>query len=248
MKPDRDLLLDLMAVPFWLALAFVLAGCGGHRETGKALAQADQGIQAGSQLLASPEAKAILSDSRIPEDLRARWAKQIEASLALFDQARVSLAPGIALAGGGEPIQVDTTVEEAVRDPASFIRKAGRQAARAEVEVERLLWWQAVGRTVFELGQVAAGDWLSALLLGSGGAGGLLLTGLTLFRRLARDGQVKRAMVEYSQDVAQAATPEQVEAVKEKHAKRQRKQGIHAAVVAEVEKVKGPSTAEAAPG
>lgn len=193
---------------------------------------AAQGVEGGELILAGPELAAAVNDPRLPDDLRAVIRAQVGLACELFAQARENLAPAVNLLSQGQPVDTGTSAAEAAREPRTFIRAAGRQAGRAEVEAQGLLWWRAAGGALLSLGKEMSGSWMSRALLGVGGAGGLGAIGLYLARLLNLKNRVLVAMAEYARDAeaVDPKKPEELEAVKAKHKKRQVDLGIHPAV------------------
>lgn len=220
-------------------LALFIGGCS-TRETAKSTVMAAQAVEGGELILAGPELAAAVNDPRMPEDLRVVIRAQVGAACELFAQARENIAPAVNLLSDGKPVETGTSAAEAARDPRAFQRLAGRQVGRAEAEVQGLLWWRAVGGAVLSLGKGISGSLLSQTLLGLGGAGGLGAAGLIIARVLAIKNKVTAAMADYASDAAAAdpSKPEELEAVKTKHQKRQIAAGIHGAVAAVIKSSK----------
>lgn len=221
-------------VPVLLVVA-LLAGCGSTRETAKAVVQADQAAEGQQRLLADPKVAEVLA--QLTPEQRAVLERTFRKLATLGNAIRGSLAPAITLLSAGQPVEVETTVEEAVERPETFARKAAVQAGRAQVEAEAYVRWHRWLDIALDFGGEIAGSLLSQLLLGlgitagTGAAGGLVMRA----RKLAR---VARAAIAYGVDASRAFTEEDLKQVQDKHAREQQEQGIHDEIAREVARAK----------
>lgn len=232
--------LDMVCIVLAVICILFLTGCDSTRETAKSTAMASIGVEASEIILTSPEVEQAIADPAIPEATRQAIQKAIGHVLELLAQSRRSMAPAINLLSSGQPIDTGTTAEQAAHEPKAFVSAAARQEGRAEAEVKSLLWWRSAGNFVLQMGGAIGGSLGSQLLLGVGGVGGLAAIGLSIARMLGQKNKVIGAMVDYAKDAADCdpETPEQLEAIKEEHAKRQKAAGIHSQVAAEIERRK----------
>lgn len=226
----------------WIALgaaaflaALLLAGCS-TRETAKATMQADQAIEGAQKRLVGAEVRDTLA-ALTPEQA-AKIDAALQPVLDLLTQGRESLAPALSVLGKGQPIETDTSAQLAAERPHEFIKRAGRQAARAAVEAERLAWWRDVAGVAAAFATQVTGSSLSSGLLGGGGALALLATLLKGGSMLATAHKVQDAMADYAREAAQVAPGPALEQVKERHRKAQEAAGIHAEIVKAVRRVK----------
>ncbi len=221
---------DWPAWPFLLLLAIaalaglsLLTGCS-TRESAKALVQADQAVEGAGAVLTAPAV--VNAVAQLPPDVQQVVTTAIQTSLDLLSSARTSLAPGIAILGQGKPVQVDTTAQQAAAEPKRFIVAAAGQAGRAQQEAEDLAWWRQVGGAVLQVGQAAAGSWLSQALLAAGGLSGVVAIGLKALAVIRTKTQAVQDAVAAGDELAQAS-PDQVAEVKAAHLKRQMANGTH---------------------
>jgi N-acyl-L-homoserine lactone synthetase len=192
---------------YLLILLLVLSGCS-QRENAKAAIQADQAIAGAQRLLETRDDRALAS------------AKDLLAS------ARTSLAPVITELSRGEIIRVDTTVDEAVYSPNTFVRKATMQAARAGVETENNAYYSAL----FESSIM---DMLAAGLAGTGTIGLVVAKLLQVYRR---NQQAIEDQIAYHKDRAAVKSEEDIKAVKKKHIARQTANGTKGIIDAKLYK------------
>ena len=233
-----------------LAALLALAACGCSsraKETGAAAVQAQQASQATAKIAAAPAVHAALAN--LTPEQRAVVEQALRSIVDLSVQASDSLVPVIRRLAVIEPAApVQTTVDMAIEQPAEFVRQAGRQAARAEIETEAAEASARFQVALASWGAEVGGSLLSQGLLG-GGLGGLLLAagGVALKARKAFTtvqagyAQAKAAVedaVAAGVDLAKAKTDEQVEAVKTEHAKRQEANGTRGLIKPLVAKAK----------
>lgn len=216
-------LLLCLALPLLL-----LEGCS-TRETGKSVAMASQGVEAGERILGGDDVTAALNDPRMPVDLRAVIVDRVGEACDLFAQARENLAPAVNLLGEGKPVDTGFTVEQIAEEPQRFIKAAGQQVVRAETEVRGVLWWKAVVGALVNYGSAVAQSGLAQLGLALGGASGVGAIALAIGRVISIKNKVQMAMAAYADDAAACnpAEPKELEAVREQHRARQQAMGIH---------------------
>lgn len=184
-----------------ILLALVLVGCS-HRENAKAAIQTQQAIVASQQILRTHA-------SELPKEFYDHLST-------LLTSANTSIEPVIADLSADENIKVDTTVDEAINSPKTFERKAIKQAARAGIESENNAAWSSM---------LPSEDILSMLMLALTGTGGAGLVVAKLLQVYKRSRDALEDQVAYTKDRVAAKTPEEVDAIKEKHAARQTKRG-----------------------
>jgi hypothetical protein len=151
----------------------------------------------------------------------------------LADAGSVAMAPVVDYLSDGERIGVDTTPESAIEDPNGFALKAAIQSGKAQQEVATIRAWKQ-----------AAGDWTSLLAAGLAGSGGLGLVAAKILTTINRYKNGLKDAIHYGKAVQEAETDDDVQKIKEEHAKRQElngtKQVIDKAII-EVKNVKKPS-------
>lgn len=217
--------------PTLLIALLMLAAC--TPQTARAQKQADQALEGTQRILRSFEG--YYSDLS-PEQAESFKALVIQTDK-LVTSARRSLAPALKLLARNKPIEVDTTVEEAVDSTDTFVQKAMVQAVRAEVEVERVLTWQTTIK-----------NWVyqntSLLTLGFGTGGiGLLLS--SIFAKLVqvhlRDKKVQESLASGSVLLSKATSVGEEELLKEALEAEQKRAGIHSHIVKTLDKAKHAS-------
>ncbi|NRA40486.1 MAG: hypothetical protein HRU15_20245 [Planctomycetes bacterium] len=216
---------------------FLFVGCS-TRENAVSLKMADQSIEASIATLHAPELIAVLDgiEDHATSDVLNKQLTQVGKYLV---QARDNIASPLNILADGKPIDMETSVSQALLQPELFLNLASKQATRAEIEAETFLSWNSTidGFVGYIKGE--QGFWAQLLMLlgmGSGTAGGLALVAQTL---------IKRAKVTYAEQafVAEAAaTPHgQLSQVKARHKSIQKSQGIHGAIVKRIENKKAPT-------
>jgi hypothetical protein len=213
-----------------MALALVvLAGCGSTRENARAVVQAQQATEASVRILTAREVADALAKLS-PED-RAKIEAPIRAALALLRSAHQSLSAPAALLGQGQPVDVPTSVEQAVAAPEAFVAAAAVQSGRAEVEAQARLadaaFWRGL---VTAVGGASWEDLLASVLKATpfaAPAAGLLVF---LQRARAQAAKLRDAVAEGARltDAVEKREPaEKVAECKTRARKAQERAGVH---------------------
>lgn len=165
---------------FWTLLLVFATGCA-RMETAKSVSAADVLLASAQDALSTPA-----------EDP----APSINRAVVLIAQARRNLAPAVPMLAEGQPVDPGISQELVLRDQASALAQAQKQAGRAEVEVEQArFWWQAKDVVVRTVGAITGGDWLATLLAALGGAGGVGAIALKLIMSAKSQVAVARKAV-----------------------------------------------------
>ena len=217
-----------------LVALLLLSGCAAERESAKALLQADQAAN-GTQVQMTAIWAAIPPETQ--KVIKDKW----DSMTLLVGQIRDSIAPAARYLSGGQALQVDTTTEEAVLNTPQFVKKATKQAVRAQVEVDAVGYWLQLGSGL--LNTVMEGGWLNGMtmLLTGGGGVGLMLAGWAkTYLTTKLQAKALKDKAEEADDLADAPDDAAVVKVRAKHAHKQAVNGT-AGVIA---KVAGPVPAQ----
>jgi hypothetical protein len=212
-------------------LCLAVAAC--TPQTARAQKQADQALEATQKLLRDFQA---YYGELTPEQAE-QFKTLVFQTDKLVTSARRSLAPALKLLARNKPIEVDTTVEEALESTDTFVQKAMVQSARAEVEVESILTWHNTIK-----------NWVysnASTLTTTFGTGGIGLLLLSAFGKLVqvhlRDKKVQETLASGSVLLSKATTVHEEELVKEALEAEQQRAGIHKYVVKTLDKAKHAS-------
>lgn len=228
-------------------IVLALSGCSSSRENARAAIQADQSTEAAVALLTAPTFDEQMAE--LPPEQREAVRRVIQSAIDLLTQARRSLAPVIQRMQVDEPVEVRTTAKQATANPQEFIAEAQAQTGKAWAEVEDARASQAIVSKLISYGSAIANSTLSLGLLGTGGGGlALAIAGAAMKARsaYARMRQGVEDAVAAGNDLSQAVTPKQVDAVKEAHAKRQDANGTRDIIKPLLAKVKTTTARDAA--
>jgi hypothetical protein len=214
---SSDCLLYVRRCALFMALVFlfvVLCGCQA-RETNQALQMSDQAQEAAQRKISTDLSATVV---HLPEAMRQQQRQLIEEILLLLAASRDSIRPALALSQGNEPApETRTTAELAYQQPKEFARQSAIQTGRAHAEVEGYLSYVRAAAFIAQYGQQLATDWLSLLLLGTGGvglAGGALAKGIQAFNSVKR---AAKDAVEFGNDALAATKPDEIKKVLDKH-------------------------------
>ena len=194
------------------------------RETAKATMQAGQAAD-GIQLLIkdSQPMLANISDEKVRQQVIDLWNKII----ILTKSIKLSIQPAVAYCSNGENIRVETTPEQAAKDPQSFSQQTAMQAGKASQEVSQALFWSQI------LDAILPGDlqsWLTMISVALTGSG---TAGVAIYGVISTIKKYKTAVIDavayhketIGLDPDDEDDAKQIEFLKKKHAARQAKNG-----------------------
>ncbi len=205
-------------------IILLAAGCS-TRENAKSLAMADQAVDASLRVMQSPDLVAAIKSIETVE-ISGVIVDKLNVIGQFLTQARDNIASPLRVLAKGEPVQRTISTEQAVLAPDQFIKAAAKQAARAEVEAESLLWWQSA---ISGFTRYITGDhgWLAQILMMLGVGGGTAGTLAMGARSLINSAKVKFAERAFQEEAATAHNDDHLKAIKQRHKKVQQDMGIH---------------------
>lgn len=212
----------------YLLCLLLLASCG-MPETARSAKQAEQAVDGVTQIV-----------KEFPKD-EAKAKEAFAKILKLLQSAKISLQPVLVYLGEGNDIKVETSVQEAVKQPDIFVAKATMQAGRAAVEVENRLTWEQY--LDWELSDLES--WISTLSLALTGSGAAGIAVIGVMRTIRRYKNTITDAVAFGKE-AKAIDPKDtdaLEALKERHAQRQKARGTKGLIDSSLQKVKDGSHA-----
>lgn len=228
-----------------LLICLMLAGCG-MPETARAAKQADQAVEGIGIVL---EENSNIVNNISDEAQRKKLQEVMQRVIKLVQSAKVSMQPVLSYLSDGKEIKVDTTPQEAAKQPDTFAIKSSLQAGRASVEVENRLAWTDMLLSLTDPSGLEG--WLvglSSLLLGSGTAGLIIARVLKTIRTYKEQlEQHKEAVVDAVAFGRKAKTldpkdQEAIDALKATEAKTQQARGTKAIIDAALVRIKTHGT------
>lgn len=201
-----------------VVLGFVLVLCGcGTREAAKAAEQARQADAAAARDMVLALTQAL--------DIE-KMTERVKVWIKLVQQAERSSAVAVAALSPDQPVQVNTSEEQAIREPDSFIAAAQKQVGRAEQEIEENQKWRGAAQVIGTwAAALAAGNPWVTMLTGGGGLAALIASALGAAKAIGTRTKALQDAVRTGDELAEAKTPEEITAVKQAAAKRQAANG-----------------------